>query len=924
VNRPPGLLGRADELGIFQQLIAGVRGGRSAVLVVRGEAGIGKTQLLRSLTAQAPDFRVTRAVGVESEMELAYAGLHQLCAPLLGGLGSLAEPQQRGLSVAFGLDSGDSPDRFLVALATLGLMAETSEDQPLLCVVDDAQWLDQASAQVLGFVGRRLLAESIALVFAVRTPVTSPDPLAGLPELRLRGLGDAAARALLATVTPGPIDERVRARIIEETGGNPLALLELGRGLGAGGFALPDVGDLPRRIEDQYVERLTALPADARRLVLLAAADPVGDIGLILRAAQRLGVNIGALDLAAEAGFLDAGAAVRFRHPLVRSAVYRAATEQDRRAAHDALAAVTDPQIDPDRRAWHRAHAAAGPDEAVAAELINSADRARRRGGIAASAAFWARAVALTPDPGQRASRAFTAAEAKYAAGDFVAAQTLLVTAEIGPLSELDRARVQRMRAQVAFALRRGSDAPPLLLRAAQRLQPLDAELARQTYLEALVAAIYAGRLGRGQEAGEVAQAARLAPPAPPGTEPHAELLRGLAIRLTDGYLAAAPLLKEALRRYREQPPELDWLSVSYNLVAMDLWDDETWFELASGQVRLARASGTLSWLPFGLDYLAEFHIQSGELTTAAALLLEGERIDPGIRAATLPYVSLLLAAWRGDAPAAAELAEAMARGAAERGEGAALTYTEYARAVLHNGLGHYGLAAEAAAGASATRELVISPWALYELTEAAARSNQRERAAETAGRLSGIAEASGSDWARGAAARSRALLAEGRAADEEYRAAIELLSRTRMATHLARARLSYGEWLRRENRRIEARDQLRPAFDALHGMGAEGFAERARRELLATGETVRKRREDPGNELTPQEEEIAKLAREGRTNAEIGALLFIGARTVEWHLHKVFAKLGIGSRRELDEALRTRDRPGGTTGASRGPARHS
>jgi DNA-binding CsgD family transcriptional regulator len=877
---------------------------------------------------------VTRAVGVESEMELAYAGLHQLCAPLLGGLGSLAEPQQRGLSVAFGLDSGDSPDRFLVALATLGLMAEASEDQPLLCVVDDAQWLDQASAQVLGFVGRRLLAESIALVFAVRTPVTSPDPLAGLPELRLNGLGDAAARTLLATVTPGPLDERVRARIIEETGGNPLALLELGRGLGAGelagGFALPDVGDLPRRIEDQYVERLAALPADARRLVLLAAADPVGDMGLILRAAQRLGLNIGALDLVAEAGFLDAGAAVRFRHPLVRSAVYRAATEQDRRAAHDALAAVTDPQIDPDRRAWHRAHAAAGPDEAVAAELINSADRARRRGGIAASAAFWERAVALTPDPGQRASRAFTAAEAKYAAGDFVAAQTLLVTAEIGPLSELDRARVQRMRAQVAFALRRGSDAPPLLLRAAQRLAPLDAELARQTYLEALVAAIYAGRLGRGQEAGEVARAARLAPPAPPGTappgteppgteppgtEPHAELLlRGLAIRLSEGYLAAAPLLKEALRRYREQPPELDWLSVSYNLVAMDLWDDQTWFELASGQVRLARASGTLSWLPFGLDYLAEFHIQSGELTTAAALLAEGEQLDPGIRAATLPYVSLLLAAWRGDAPAAEELAEAMVRGAAERGEGAALTYAEYARAVLHNGLGHYGLAAQAAAGASATRELVISPWALYELTEAAARSNQRERAAEAAGRLSSVAEASGSDWARGAAARSRALLAQGRAADQEYRAAIELLSRTRMATHLARARLSYGEWLRRENRRIDARDQLRPAFDALHGMGAAGFAERARRELLATGETVRKRREDPGNELTPQEEEIARLAREGRTNTEIGALLFIGARTVEWHLHKVFAKLGIGSRRELDEALRHR--------ADQGPAR--
>ena len=615
-------------------------------------------------------------------------------------------------------------------------MAEASEEQPLLCVVDDAQWLDQASAQVLGFVGRRLLAESIALVFAVRTPPgTSPDPLASLPELRLGGLGEQAARALLATIAPGPLDERVRARIIEETHGNPLALLEFGRGLGgaelAGGFALPDAGDLPRRIEDQYVERLGGLPADARRLVLLAAADPVGDMGLILRAAQGLGLNIGALDLATEAGLLDAGTNVRFRHPLVRSAVYRAAAAQDRRAAHDALATATDPDADPDRRAWHRAHAAAGPDEAVAEELINSAGRALRRGGIAASAAFWERAVALTPDPGERASRALAAAEVKYAAGDFQAAQTLLVTADVGPLSELGHARVQRMRAQIAFALRRGRDAPPLLLRAAQRLQALDAGLAQQTYLEALVAMIYAGRLAPGPAAAEVARAARLAPfgsggaTEPKGSEPpHAQLLlRGLAVRLTEGYLAGAPLLKEALRRYRTQPQELGWLCVSANMVAMDLWDDEAWFELAAGQVRLARANGTLSWLPFALDYLAELHIQGGELSVGAALLLEGERIDPGIRAATLPYVSLLLAAWRGDEPAAGELAAAMVRGAADRGEGAALTYAEYAQAVLFNGLGQHGLAAEAAHEASSADELVISPRALYELTEAAARA---------------------------------------------------------------------------------------------------------------------------------------------------------------------------------------------------------
>src|SRR5580700_4807624 len=426
VPAPFRLFGRTGELEILGQLIANTRGGQSAVLVLLGESGIGKTELLRYLMAEATGFTVVRGTGVESEMELAFAGLHQLCAPMLGRLDSLAEPQRRALSVAFGLTSGDSPDRFMMALGVLSLMAETSEQRPLLCVVDDAQWLDQASAQVLGFVGRRLLAEPIALVFAVRTSATgasSPNHLAGLPELRLGGLDDQSARALLATVTSGPLDVSVRARILEETHGHPLAVLELNRDRSAadlaGGFALPDARDLPERIEHQYAARLAELPEDVQRLVLLTAAEPVGDPALILRAARLLGLDTGTVNLAAAADLLQFGANVRFRHPLVRSAAYRAAAAEDRRAVHEALAAATDPQADPDRRAWHRAHAAAGPDETVAQELINSADRARRRGGVAAAAAFWERAVLLTPDLGQRAARALAAAEAKYAAGDF-------------------------------------------------------------------------------------------------------------------------------------------------------------------------------------------------------------------------------------------------------------------------------------------------------------------------------------------------------------------------------------------------------------------------------------------------------------------------------------------------------------------------
>jgi len=918
---PPVLFGRISELDVLEQVTADVHSGQSAVLVLRGEAGIGKTALLQHLAGRAAGFRVARATGVESEMELAFAGLHQLCGPLLGRLGVLAEPQRRGLGVAFGQHAGASPDRFLVALAALSLLADAAEEQPLLCVVDDAQWLDQASAQVLGFVGRRLLAEPIALVFAVRTPARSTDHLAGLPELQLGGLDDESARALLATITPGPLDERVRTRIIEETRGNPLALLELGRGLGsaelAGGFALPDAGDLPGLIENQYVSRLAELPAPAQRLALLAAADPVGDSALILRAARLLGLDLMAGQLAADAGLLDIGAHVRFRHPLVRSAVYRAAPVSERRTAHGALAAATDPDADPDRRAWHRAHATAGPDEAVAGELINSASRALRRGGVAAAAAFRERAVTLTPDPAVRAARALAAAQAKYAAGDFDAAQALLAAAEVGPLDDLGRAQVQRVRAQVAFAVSRGSDAPPLLLRAAQRLETLDAGLAQQTYLEALVAAIYAGRLGHGSDVGDVARAARFMPPGP---EPlgHAQvLLRGLATRLTDGYLAAAALLREALARYRAQPQRMDWLSVSYNLVAMDLWDDAAWCELATSQVQLARSNGTLSWLPFALDYLAERHIQAGQLTAAEALLGERDSIDPGIRAATLPCVPLLLAAWRGDADTAAALAGTLARDAVARGEGAALSYAEYSQAVLHNGLGNYALAAEAARNASDTGEMVVSPWALPELAEAAVRSEQREQAVVAAARLSAMASASGSAWARGAAARARALVAGRRAAEELYREAIALLGQTGMALHLARAQLSYGEWLRRENRRVDARDQLRAAFDGLTAMGAQGFADRARRELQATGEKVRSRAWYTQAELTPQEEEIARLAGDGKTNPEIGAQLFIGARTVEWHLRKVFGKLGISSRRELAAALR-QPRPVIPAGATR------
>jgi DNA-binding CsgD family transcriptional regulator len=643
--------------------------------------------------------------------------------------------------------------------------------------------------------------------------------------------------------------------------------------------------------------------------MLLAAADAVGDATLLWRAAAAAGVERGAAEPAAQAGLLEIGARVRFRHPLVRSAVYRAASPAQRRAAHGALASATDPVSDPDRRAWHRAHAATAPDDDVAQELLDSATRAQSRGGVAATAAFLDRAVTFTSDPGLRASRALAAARAKFEAADFLAAESLLAAADAGPLEELGRAELQRMRAQMAFDVRRGRDAPALLGAAAKRLEPLDPELARETYLEALIAAVYAGQLADRRDVAGVTRAAHGAPLTDGPRHARHELLRGLATRLTGGYVAAAPMLTEALSVYLTAERHLDWLCVAFNLAAMDLWDDEAWLELASSQARMARSTGTLILLPYALDYLAGFHVHAGDLSRASGLVAESASLRLGSRADTLPYMPLRLAAWRGQEPAAMALFDAMIRGAQARGEGCAITAAHYAMAILHNALGRYDEALDAAAKAVAADEIATSSWALYELAEAASRSGRMDVARDAADRLWERTGASGTAWAMGTGARTRALVEDGEAAESLHQEALTWLGETRMAAPLARARLTYGEWLRREGRRVDAREQLRAAHEVFVAMGANAFADRARRELLATGEKVRKRRDDARDELTPQEEQIARLAREGRTNPEIGAELYLSPRTVEWHLRKVFTKLGITSRKGLDEALASAER---------------
>jgi len=901
-----GLLDRTSEREALDELLARVREGESAVLVIRGEAGIGKTALLRYAARYASGFRVAQVTGVEAEMELPFAGIHQLCAPLLNQLDALPPPQQDALNVALGLSSGDVPERFLVGLAVLGLLSAAAEERPLLCLVEDSQWLDDASGLILGFIARRLLAESVALVVTVREPKTRHD-FGGLPELVLRGLADEDARALLGRVVPGRLDKRVRDRIVAETRGNPLALLDLPRSMSeaelAGGFALLPATDLSRHLEDHYVQRAAELPEATQRLLLLAAAEPIGDATLVWRAAHELGIDNTSLAPAEDAQLVEVGARVRFRHPLVRSAVYRAAVPSERRVAHRALADASDSDTDPDSRAWHRAHAAVGVDEEVAAELERSADRARARGGAGAAAAFLAHAAELTPDPAERGRRALAAAQAKFDAAASDAAVEWLAIAELAPLEEVQRAQLERLRAEIAFARRRGSDAPALLLHAARRLESLDAAMARETHLEAIAAAIYAGHLVDTPNVREAAEAAAAAPAAPQPPRAIDLLLDGLAIRFTDGYPAGVPPLRKALDAFRgvEELTESDarWLWLACR-VARNLWDDEVWYELVTRGLRAARETGALRMLPIALTYRASLHVHEGNFSAASSLIEESDAIIEATEMAPLKVASLMLAAWRGNESKALELFEASRREATARGEGMGLGLIEWATALLYNGCGRYAEAVAAAQRGCRYDDAGLFAWSLVELIEAGVRSGETDPIAGALDRLSERTRASGTDWALGIEAGSRALLSERDDAESLYREAVERLARSRGVVHLARARLLYGEWLRRENRRVDAREQLRAAHEAFSGVGAEGFAERARRELLATGETARKRTDDARGVLTAQEAHIARLARDGLSNPEIGAQLFISPRTVQYHLRKVFLKLDIASRSQL------------------------
>jgi len=915
-----GLYGRRIERAALDRLVADVRAGKSRVLVLRGEAGAGKTALLDYLVQRAAGCRIARAAGAEQEMDMEFAGLHQLCGPFLGRLERLPGPQRNALGIALNLLGGDAPDGFVVGLAALNLLSEGAGQAPLVCVVDDAQWLDRASARALAFVARHLAAKPVALVFAVREAGSERD-LAGLPDLPVGALADADARALLRSVVIGPLDERVRDRIVAETRRNPQALLEWARGLIpaelAGGFGLPAAVAPSGGVAGRFRATFEGLPEPTRLLLVAAAAEPAGDSVVLWRAADRLGIAPEAAAQATAAGLVEFHGLVRFCHPLARAAVYWAASPQQRQRVHRALADATDPQNDSDRRAWHLAHATPGLDEGVAAELECTVAQARRRGGLTAAAAFAERAAELTPDPARRARRALIAAQAKRQAGAPDAAIALLAMAQAGPLDEPERARAELLRAQLAADPGHVPNAQLLLVKVAGRLESFDAGLARDAYRDGYDAALTAGRLSTNGGVLQMAEAAHNAPRAPVSSHAASLLLEGQALVIRQGHAEGTPVIRQALSAFRNHDASTEeafqWLPFACRL-SRDAWDDDSWHVLSARLTEQARQVGALRVLPTALMEEVAVRLAAGEPGMAASAADEAETVARAAGNPKGPYGALFLAAWGGRDGEARQLITAATPEMTARGEGHWLTAAAWATALLYNGLGRYDQALTAAEqGSECPSELGLATWSLVELIEAAVRIGSPDRADGAMRRLSEATNAAATDWALGIEARSRALLSEGETAEQLYLEAIRRLGRTRIRAELARTYLVYGEWLRRQNRRVDARVQLRAAHEMLTAMGAAGFADRARRELLPNSEIMRKGAY--GMELTAQEAEIARLAGEGHTNPEISIQLFISPRTVEWHLRKVFTKLGISSRRELRTSLTHRPESSGVVG---------
>jgi DNA-binding CsgD family transcriptional regulator len=911
------LVGRTKEVGALEDVLAAVRDGLSRVLMLRGEAGIGKTALLDWAAGMAGDMRVARVAGVESEMDHGFAGLHQLLVPLLDGLDRLPVPQRAALRSAFGLAAGPPPDQFLVGLATLALITDAAASRPVLCVVDDAQWLDQASAEVLGFAVRRLLADRVGMLFAVQGREERAAVFNGLPELPVGGLAERAAHELLAAAAGGPVDSRVSERIVAETAGNPLGLVEFGGELTAEerSGAVPLTGALRfgGRLEKLYLSQVRALPADAQTLLLVLAADQLGDPAKVWRAAGRLGIGPEVVELPAVERLVTGVPSLQFRHPLMRSIVYHGAPSMARLRVHQALAAVSDPVRDPDRRAWHLAQAMSGPHEEVAGELERSASRARSRGGWTSSAAFLERSAELTQDAARRARRLVAAADARLMAGETAAARALLDRAAPDVLDPVVSAQARRLEGNILFTAGESAAATSVLLEAARMVAPYDARLARDTLLDA-----FAAQLSSRRAAGtaEVLQALQAVPRV---TESQAStgdlLLDGFAAVAERRFAAGAGLLRQAVAAVmggEPMPDDAPQRFLAFRLAATELYDDAAWRELAGQWVARAHDRGAVAAMVIGLGFQSLSQLAEGHFAAAEATIAEARNAAEAMGNPTylsgMATMELEVLAWRGDQATARPLGARLLRTATDQGHGHRMQRMHRALAVLELGLGNFQEVLQHALAAAAGEPVLSYRSSPDVLIEGTIRCGDRTAAAAALEAVAPWWQACDTPWSLGLLARCQALLADDGHAEDGYRLSIEHLRQCQVTPELARSHLLYGEWLRRQRRRRGAREQLRTAYELFGALGMEAFAHRAQAELRAAGEHADARRAWTPDTLTPQEAQIARLAAEGATNQEIAAQLFVSASTVDYHLRKVFRKLGVTSRAQLPHALRAPD----------------
>jgi DNA-binding CsgD family transcriptional regulator len=908
--QPSLLVGRDGDAAALDTLLEDGRAGRGRALMLWGEPGIGKTALLERAVVGAVGMQVLRVAGLESEAKLSFAALRQFLEPLLTEIADVSLDQRDALERSLGLPGGDSADPYLVDLGVLALLVAAAEKQPVLCVVDDAQWLGQGSGEALAFAAHRLEGLRIVMLFVVEEPLDDGEVFEGLGSRQVVGLSDDDAGKLLDTAVW--LEAGVRARLVAGMAGNPLALLSVAKELSSdqlqGAAPLPDPLPLGERLEGSLLRRVRSLPVDTQALLLLVAAEPGGDAELLWRAADGLELGSEALRPVEGQGLLDIGPEIGFRHPFLQRVLLAAATVDERRQVHLALAEAADPDSEPDRRAWHRAASASGPDETLASDLEQSAPAARQRGGYAAAAALLRRAAEVTPDGKARAQRLLGAAEAELAAGAAPGAEALLAELDLERPDKQERARAERLRARLEFAVGSGRDSSAALLETARSLAPRNVRLARDTYLDALEFALWAGRLGTNGSALETARAASAAPPLLPGSKATAPdlLLDGFAAVLTEGHTAGAPLLRRAIEAVLKER-QMRWTGLAF-VAAFEVWDDEALHRVAARRIELARRAGALTVLPHALTQLGVYEVVVGRLGAAEALIVEAREIATAARMSgvigSAELGMLLVSAWRGEATTR-PLAAATTRDANARGLGAFVSCAQLALAILELGLGHYEAALSAAHAASL--DPAIATRTLPELVEAAARSGDSEVTAAAVKRLAETVLPSGTEWGLGVLATSRALASENGDAETLYLEGIDRLGRCRARPQLARAKLVYGEWLRRQRRRRDAREQLRAAYEMLASMGLGGFAERARIELLATGERARHRPAQSDEPLTPHELRIADLVAEGASNVEIAEQLFISPKTVEYHLHKIFRKLGISSRTQVARALELR-----------------